>query len=229
MNRINWTAEGDSLTQGGTYHSIVQRWRNTIGSNAFRLSFHNAGVNGATLANLAARWGATQRGSGSVAQGPGYVPGALNILTVQVGPNDFSAYTTQASRDDWLTRLAAYFDIARSSGWVVIGTTVTPRNASANHNTSRDYCNPLIKAMVGVNCHAVADFGGDSIMGPEVAAADALLYPDGLHPSTLGSNHLGRILEPVLESFIRPNMSVNNDAEPQRNTLSRRRFRILHG
>lgn len=229
MNRINWVAEGDSLTQGGTYMAIIQRWRNSVGSDAYRLSFTNGGVNSSTLANLHSRWGTVNTGLGSVGKGPGYVPGALNILTVQVGPNDFASFTTQGQRDAWLTSLAAYYDKAREVGWIVIGQTVTPRDANANHNTSRDYCNPLIKAMVGVNCHAVADFGGDGIMGPEAAAADTTLYTDGLHPTTLGSQHMGRILEPVLESFIMPNMGAGNNAEPGRNTLNRRRFRILHG
>lgn len=131
--------------------------------------------------------------------------GALNLLSIFIGANNFQTSVT-ATNDAAMAALAAYCDRQRQRGFYVVVCTMTPQASPAANpatfNTNRATYNPQYKALVGVSAHAFIDFGGDSLIGPDAAAADTSLYSDGLHETSLGKGHLARIAAPVFDTFV---------------------------
>jgi hypothetical protein len=235
MKRINFVMEGDSLVQGGAIWDITRRWNNALeGANRYELTLFNAGINGSGVDEMNARWGATNDGKCTVVNGTGFVPGAINILGVYCYANNWVVFTTQAQRDTWMDSYRAYFDRARAQGWLTFTFTALPLGSAygvnyVNHNNTRAYLNPFIRQMAGVNVHAVCDVGSDAVIGTDAAGENTLYFPDGAHPSTLCSCHMGRYLEPALTSLVLPNMREEAEASPGSFIKPVRRFRILHG
>jgi lysophospholipase L1-like esterase len=128
----------------------------------------------------------------------------LNILFIQAGQNDLRS--TSASM--WLAAFSDYlarFQLAiKSSGKLVrLGiSTHNPRN-EIPFNANRAIADPALRRFPSEGkCDFVVDWAADPTWGPDAAAANQALYPDGTHPSQAGqSNMEANHFRPVLNSL----------------------------
>jgi lysophospholipase L1-like esterase len=133
--------------------------------------------------------------------------GGLNILFIQAGQNDLRS--TEPSV--WLTAFTSYLDKFReaikSSGKLVrLGIcTHNPRN-EITFNANRAIADPVLRLFPSQGkCDFVVDWAIDPTWGPDPAAANQTLYPDGTHPSQAGqSNMEAKYFRPVLNSLSLP-------------------------
>jgi hypothetical protein len=116
----------------------------------------------------------------------------LNILFIQAGQNDLRS--TDASV--WLTAFSEYLakfqDAIRSPGKLVrLGiSTHNPRN-EIPFNANRAIADPALRLFPSEGkCDFVVDWAADPTWGPDVAAANQALYPDGTHPSQAGQSNM---------------------------------------
>jgi len=131
----------------------------------------------------------------------------LNILFIQAGQNDLRS--TDASL--WLTAFSDYLvkfqHAIKSSGKLVrLGiSTHNPRNEIA-FNANRTIADPALRHFPSEGkCDFVVDWAADLTWGPDAAAGDQNLYPDGTHPSQAGqSNMESTYFRPVLNSMTLP-------------------------
>jgi lysophospholipase L1-like esterase len=131
----------------------------------------------------------------------------LNIVFIQAGQNDLRSTDPSA----WLTAFSAYLDTFRkaikSSGKLVrLGiSTHNPRN-EAIFNANRAIADPALRLFPNRGkCDFVVDWAVDPTWGPDAAAANQTLYPDGTHPSQDGqSNMEAKYFRPVLNSLSLP-------------------------
>jgi lysophospholipase L1-like esterase len=130
-----------------------------------------------------------------------------NILFIQAGQNDLRSTDPSV----WLSAFSAYlatFQVAiKSSGKLVrLGIcTHNPRNESA-FNTNRAVADPALRLFPSQGkCDFVVDWAVDPTWGPDPAATDQALYPDGTHPSQVGQNNMEtQYFCPVLNSLSFP-------------------------
>jgi lysophospholipase L1-like esterase len=131
----------------------------------------------------------------------------LNLLFIQAGQNDL--LLTDASV--WLTAFSAYLakfqEAIKSSGKLVrLGiSTHNPRN-DTNFNTNRAIADRALRLFSSQGkCDFVVDWAVDPTWGPDPAAANPALYPDGTHSSQAGqSNMEAKYFRPVLNSLSFP-------------------------
>src|ERR1700733_6295596 len=131
----------------------------------------------------------------------------LNILFVQAGQNDLVSTDAPV----WLAAFTAYLATFRqaivSSGKLVrLGIcTHNPRNDIA-FNANRAIADPALRLFPSQGkCDFLVDWAVDPTWGPDPAAADQTLYPDGTHPSQAGqSNMEAKYFRPVLNSLPLP-------------------------
>jgi hypothetical protein len=73
-------------------------------------------------------------------------------------------------------------------------------------NANRAIADPALRRFPSEGkCDFVVDWAADVIWGPEAAAANQELYPDGTHPSQAGqSNMEAQYFRPVLNSITLP-------------------------
>jgi lysophospholipase L1-like esterase len=127
----------------------------------------------------------------------------LNILFIQAGQNDLVSMDASV----WLTAFTAYLARFReailSSGKLVrLGIcTHNPRNDIA-FNANRAIADPALRLFPSQGkCDFIVDWAVDPTWGPDHAAADQTLYPDGTHPSQAGqSNMEAKYFRPALNS-----------------------------
>lgn len=127
-----------------------------------------------------------------------------NILFIQAGQNDLRS--TDAST--WLAAFAEYLaifqDAVRSSGKIVqLGiSTHNPRN-EALFNANRAIADRALRLFPSEGkCDFVVDWAADPTWGPDAAAANQALYPDGTHPSQAGQNNMeAKYFRPVLNAL----------------------------
>ena len=128
----------------------------------------------------------------------------LNILFIQAGQNDL--LSTDAST--WLTAFSAYLATFRlaielSGKLVRLGIcTHNPRN-DQTFNANRAIVDPELRHFPSQGlCDFIVDWASDPIWGPDNAAADQTLYPDGTHPSQAGQNNMeANYFRPVLNAI----------------------------
>jgi lysophospholipase L1-like esterase len=128
----------------------------------------------------------------------------LNILLIQAGQNDL--LSTDAPL--WLTAFSAYLakfkEAIESSGKLVrLGIcTHNPRNDNT-FNANRAVADPALRLFPSEGkCDFIVDWAVDATWGPDPAAANQTLYPDGTHPSQAGqSNMEAKYFRPVLNSL----------------------------
>ena len=131
----------------------------------------------------------------------------LNILFVQGGQNDL--LSTEPSL--WLKNFSAYlatFQAAiESSGKLVrLGIcTHNPRN-DVTFNANRAIADPALRLFPSQGkCDFVVDWAADPAWGPDSAATNKTLYPDGTHASQAGQNNMeANYFRPVLNSLSLP-------------------------
>ncbi|UZK67929.1 SGNH/GDSL hydrolase family protein [Sphingomonas sp. M1-B02] len=175
-------SEGDSISVfwNGNHTGIY------AGANP-NVRFSGRAVGGSTILNgsnsLEARF------ASDAALKPEYV-------TILIGANDLGDGTFQ-SADDWLNALWAYTAKWKALGAKVAVGTVLPicipsfADYTRRHTERRLVANSAIRAAVSGKIDAVIDYAADPIMGPDAAACDRNLYPDGLHPSDGGGTGIG--------------------------------------
>jgi lysophospholipase L1-like esterase len=180
-------AEGDSLTSGGSTKSYPLVFGPNSNPAAFGII---KAVSGSTLASMTARVSA--------------VDDLLENTTIDgvasffIGTNslyDYTGASDAAAAANFLTDLAAVCDARRALGKKVVVCTILPRTDAfitapqlAAHEARRQIVNAAIVAdWTGVHCDAVADFGGDALIGVEGASDDTTYYEaDKLHLKAAG-------------------------------------------
>lgn len=190
--RVIW--EGDSITaaeglQTTAYNGFVKQAIPLLPA----LNHYNTSLGGDQIQNELTNYsnevGAllTQYGSG--------------IVFLFLGTNDL----TLGSR----TAAQIYADIQtmcgniRANGGEVIVTTILPNNIwNTTQQTTRNDLNTLIRTNWASFADGLADFAADPTMGPQSAAADLSLYPDGLHPSPLGHSYLAPIAAAAVQALL---------------------------
>jgi lysophospholipase L1-like esterase len=128
----------------------------------------------------------------------------LNILFIQAGQNDLRS--TDASV--WLAAFSDYLttfrDAIRRSGQLVkLGiSTHNPRN-EITFNANRAIADSALRLFPSEGrCDFLVDWAADPTWGPDAAAANQALYPDGTHPSQAGqSNMEANYFRPALNSL----------------------------
>lgn len=188
----NVVAEGDSITAAADSYAVVGR---TLSTND-RVAFTKRAVGGSTMATMTARAAGT-----NAAQ----IAGMPNILTILIGTNDFGADGDTPAT--FLSQLETYLDAAILAGWrtgtnKIVLSTLTPRTGPPGFPAWRATANAGISALIGVKADYLVDFTANPIMGPDAAAADTLLYSDGLHPTALGQTYLAQDYKTMLNALL---------------------------
>jgi lysophospholipase L1-like esterase len=120
---------------------------------------------------------------------------ALNVLTLQLGQNDFIAIGPYANNvagwvTDVQTLLAAYRAGAGSNLLKIGLTTQNPRNDPTFLGT-RAAVNTAIRALVtDGNADFLIDWAVDPTYGQDADVNDTTKYPDGVHPSQTNQNNM---------------------------------------
>jgi GDSL-like lipase/acylhydrolase family protein len=119
----------------------------------------------------------------------------LNILTLQLGQNDFIAGGPFANNvAGWVTdvqTLLATYRTGAASKLLKIGlTTQNPRN-DATFLGTRAAVNTAIRALVtGGNADFLIDWAADPTYGQDADVTDTIKYADGKHPSQANQNNM---------------------------------------
>jgi lysophospholipase L1-like esterase len=120
---------------------------------------------------------------------------ALNVLTLQLGQNDFITGGPYANKvAGWVTdvqALLATYRTGAGSKLLKIGlTTQNPRN-DATFLGTRAAVNTAIRALVADgNADFLIDWAVDPIYGQDADVSDITKYPDGVHPSQANQNNM---------------------------------------
>jgi lysophospholipase L1-like esterase len=129
--------------------------------------------------------------------------GSPSILFVQAGQNDLLSINATTWLAEFSTYLATFRKAILESGKLVqLGIcTHNPRN-DATFNTNRAIVDPALRLFPKQGlCDFIVDWAVDPIWGPDLAAADHTLYPDGTHPSQAGQSNMEAVyFRPVLNS-----------------------------
>jgi hypothetical protein len=128
-----------------------------------------------------------------------------NILFIQGGQNDLLSIDPSV----WLTDYSAYLAtfrvaIASSGKSVRLGiSTHNPRNDIA-FNARRAVADAALRLFPKEGkCDFVVDWAVDPTWGPDAAAANETLYPDGTHASQAGQNNMeASYFRPILNSLV---------------------------
>ncbi|WP_426409743.1 SGNH/GDSL hydrolase family protein [Bradyrhizobium ganzhouense] len=151
-------------------------------------------TDGATLRDMIARQAAV---IAALTDGP-------NILFIQGGQNDLltvDPIVWLSSYSDYLADFRAA--IASSQKLVKMGiSTHNPRN-DAQFNAHRAIADQALRLFPSEGkCDFIVDWAIDQTWGPDSAASNQTLYPDGTHPSQAGqANMEAKYFRPVLNSL----------------------------
>jgi hypothetical protein len=131
----------------------------------------------------------------------------LNILFIQAGQNDLLLTDPAVWLAAFTDYLAEFQQAIKSSGKLVrLGIcTHNPRN-DVNFNAHRAIADPALRLFPSQGkCDFVVDWAADPTSGPDAAAANPALYPDGTHPSQAGQSSMeAKYFRPVLNSLSFP-------------------------
>ena len=127
-----------------------------------------------------------------------------NILFIQGGQNDLLTMDPSV----WLSRYSDFLAgfraaIASSRKLVKLGvSTHNPRN-DAQFNANRAIADQALRQFPSEGkCDFVVDWAVDQTWGPDAAALNQTLYPDGTHPSQAGqANMEAKYFRPALNSL----------------------------
>jgi hypothetical protein len=117
------------------------------------------------------------------AEGPYLTDPLLAYLKLRAGI-DPAYLMWECSNDQSAAAVQAEFDARVAAGTVLLSRTVTgtvlPRN-SGPFNTQRAIDNTAIAAMTPAHVTYIADVASDATIGPDAAASNGAIYPDGIH------------------------------------------------
>lgn len=182
-----YVAEGDSITWGDVAYARQFMANAAPGTQLFDLA-----IPGCTLADAIAR-------QAQALQVKASNPNAVAIFSALIGGNGFAGAGTQGLLDQ-IASLASYYDTFRNAGFKTICVTWPPRTTTG-FNAARNQVNAAMRGWLGTHCDAIADAGGDPIMGPDSAASHTTLYIDGIHPSAYGHSIFETTLRPIVNGF----------------------------
>ena len=130
-----------------------------------------------------------------------------NILFIQGGQNDLLTMDPSVWLANFSDYLATFQAAIASSGKMVrLGiSTHNPRN-DLTFNAHRAIADPVLRLFPSQGkCDFVVDWAADPTWGPDSAAANPTLYPDGTHPSQdAQSNMEANYFRPILNSLFIP-------------------------
>ena len=183
-------AEGDSISvyAPGNYTGLYDGARSTV-------TVCGLAVGGSDIEAVTRRIGGVTNCNGEV-------------VTLLIGANDMYNGNMAISLDMWLAKVWAYTDSLRAQGYKVAMGTILPQhnvNGSAymtEFTRRRPLANAAIRAAVGAHIDAVIDFAADPTIGPDSAAANPALYPDGLHPSASAQATMSTVYGPVVDKLL---------------------------
>lgn len=189
-NRLSYVVfEGDSITEGKTYTPLFPYCDRSVPNLTGSVVAGVNAVSGSSISHLTSRADTVDASLLSSLYDTG-------ILCVMIGTNDLSGGTTAAQ---YLTNLKAYCAARKAAGWLVVVSTIPPRN-DVTFNGKRATANAEINNAVniGVSWDAVASWDADVTIGVDAAASNATYYPDGVHPSNVA--HI--LIEPYVTAAI---------------------------
>lgn len=123
------------------------------------------------------------------------------IVTVKAGNNDITGNADTGAQA--YARLVTYVASvhALGSNARVVCATLLPASYTGPQQVQIDAFNVLLRANTA-GCDAISDFQANPIMGPLAATSNVLLYPDTIHPSTLGNAILAPIYGAAVSSVL---------------------------
>lgn len=201
-----YCAEGDSITWG-TLTGVTQAYPHLYGVNS------SPSVDGVVVARPSATLLAAfdiETGNSLEARAayvdamiPPNKGGRKFVLSLLVANDFVNGYSDAAA---YAVAVSDYIAARRAAGWdkIALGT-VLPRN-NAPFNVLRNAYNAIITgtgwaAANGVD--GIMDFAADATIGPDAAALDVGLYPDGIHPSqSVHTTYMEPIARAVLNSLL---------------------------
>jgi lysophospholipase L1-like esterase len=130
------------------------------------------------------------------------------VVTLLIGANDLYNGQMSITVDMWLAKVWAYTDSLRAQGYKVAVGTILPQHGVngtayiAEFTRRRPIANAAIRAAVGKHIDAVIDFAANPTIGPDSAAQNPALYPDGLHPSASAQATMATVYGPVVDKLL---------------------------
>lgn len=183
--------EGDSITAELSADTVKYPYAAVQSINA-HLAYLNFAVSGSTLTDLNNR---------ATMVDAAYTPSKTCVLSVLIGANDlFASGDTNA----FVAGLKTYCNARKSAGWKVVVCTIIS-DCSANVNTRRAPVNGAIRADNSFY-DALADFGGDAIMGADATCSNTTYFSDGVHPTAAGYTILAPLSSASISSLLPPLM-----------------------
>ena len=173
---------GDSIMEGTGSRALANMPGQLDAQLTKPRRLYNMGVHGERMSTAFAQ--RTGRYTATIATG---VP---NIAFLQYGTNDIGAGTTGASL--YADTAAPFIAFLQGLGFATAIATLLPRadgSWSADMETQRVAYNDAVRANTA-GADFVLDLAANPAMGSIAAASDPALYPDALHPSSLGYAHL---------------------------------------
>lgn len=131
----------------------------------------------------------------------GQYPTDSRVVLLFLGTNDLTIGGRTAAQI--YADIQTYAGLVRGSGGKVIVSTILPNVGwDGTQQTTRTDLNTLVRTNWASFADGLADFGADATMGPQAAAANTALYPDGLHPSRLGHSYLAPIAAAAINALL---------------------------
>lgn len=190
-------AEGDSITEGtGATQQQGSYPRRANANLDPRTSGRIAAVSGSTFA------GVLSRKTDNLTVFPANKRGRTYRYTLLIGRNDHAALIA-GGEADYADDIADHMADMLASGFdEVVLCTMLPSTLT-NWNTARNNFNAIITADGWASSRGITicDFAADATMGPDAAASDTGLYPDGTHPNDTGYNALELVYRATMNAL----------------------------
>jgi lysophospholipase L1-like esterase len=167
-------SEGHSLMYSATFYPYVTDNSSPAITSGALFARQNA-----TLTNNSGN-SLTERAAALNAVLPSSIGSRKCILTVMIGVNDYTLFTTSA----WLTALAAYLDARRAEGWKVVLQS-NPDSDRAGFSAWAATVDAATSGWVGTHCDAYADYRA-TVIGTAGSSANTTYFTDGTHLTTAG-------------------------------------------
>ena len=128
-------------------------------------------------------------------------PANNHIIFLAHGTNDLTILGRSAS--EIYSDIQTYCSTARADGAKIILATLLPNGSwDVTRQATRNDLNALIRGNWSTFADGIADFAADPTMGPQSAASNLALYPDGLHVSMEGAAYLAPIAAAAINALL---------------------------
>jgi lysophospholipase L1-like esterase len=143
-----------------------------------------------------------------------YAGSRARALLTEFAPQERIAFLHMGTNDLTLSgRTAAqiYADVQsicnslRADGAKVVASTILATASwNGTQQTTRNTLNQSIRDNWASFADGLCDFAADPVMGPQAAASNATLFPDGLHPSSLGHQNMAVLAAASINALLNP-------------------------